>query len=219
MNFPLPVAEIAALVVGIMSTDPGWSTPKKLTQERFVNLFSTEIARANGRTSSWVFASRKEAPGASAIQADAVTVVAVMQEAGEARLVMTREFRAPLRAYELSLPSGLIDPGESPLETAVREFNEETGLTLGRVAHVSPPTASSAGLSDETVTFVFAEASGSISRAHQTEHEDIEARLVSVADIRKLLGSTHGDIISSRLYPLLLGYVTAGAITLPLFPE
>ncbi|HEY4247747.1 MAG TPA: NUDIX hydrolase [Lacunisphaera sp.] len=198
-----------------MSTDQVWSTPKKLTQERFVNLFSTEIARANGRSSSWVFASRKESPGASAIQADAVTVVAVVQEAGEARLVMTREFRAPLRAYELSLPSGLIDPGESPLETAVREFKEETGLTLDRVTHVSPPTASSAGLTDETVAFVFGEASGSISRAHQTEHEDIEVRLVSVAGIRKLLGSAHGDIISSRLYPLLLGYVSAGAITLP----
>ena len=96
-----------------------------------------------------------------------------------------------------------------------REFKEETGLTLARVSHVSPPTASSAGLTDETVAFVFGEASGSISRAHQTEHEDIEVRLVSVADIRKLLGSAHGDIISSRLYPLLLGYVSAGAITLP----
>ena len=198
-----------------MPTEPVWSTPAKLTQERFVNLFSTEIARSNGRTSSWVFASRKETPGASAIQADAVTVVAVMRESGETRLVMTREFRAPLRAYELSLPSGLIDPGESPSETAVREFNEETGLTLGRVSHVSPPTASSAGLTDETVAFVFGEASGSISRAHQTEHEDIEVRLVSVADLRQVLCSAQGDIISSRLYPLLLGYVTAGAITLP----
>ncbi|MEO6995571.1 MAG: NUDIX hydrolase [Lacunisphaera sp.] len=202
-----------------MSTDPVWSAPKKLTQERFVNLFSTEIARAHGRTSSWIFASRKDVPGAAAIQADAVTVVAVVKEGGEARLVLIREFRAPLRTYELSLPSGLIDPGESPLETAVREFNEETGLTLGRVAHVSPPTASSAGLTDETVAFVFAAASGSISRSHQTEHEDIEVRLVSVADIRNLLGSTLGDIISSRLYPLLLGYVTAGAITLPSLSE
>jgi ADP-ribose pyrophosphatase len=198
-----------------MSTESVWSTPRKLTQERFVNLFSTEIVRPSGRTSSWVFASRKDAPGASAIQADAVTVVAVIQQAGESCLVMTREFRAPLRAYELSLPSGLIDPGELPKKTAVREFKEETGLTLARVSHVSPPTASSAGLTDETVAFVFGEASGSISRAHQTEHEDIEVRLVSVADIRKLLGSAHGDIISSRLYPLLLGYVSAGAITLP----
>ena len=109
-----------------------------------------------------IFASRKEASSASAIQADAVTVVAVVQEAGEARLVMTREFRAPLRAYELSLPSGLIDPGESPLETAVREFKEETGLTLDRVMHVSPPTSSSGGLTDETVAFVFGEVSGSM---------------------------------------------------------
>lgn len=201
-----------------MSTEPIWSTPRKLTQERFVNLFSTHNVRAEG-SSSWVFASRKERPGASAVQADAVSIVAILQQSGEPRLVMTREFRAPLRAYELSLPSGLIDPGESPVETAVREFKEETGLTLGRVSHVSPPTASSAGLTDETVAFVFGEASGSISRAHQTEHENIEVRLVSVADIRKLFGSPHGDIISSRLYPILLGYVTSGVIRLPALPE
>ena len=88
-------------------------------------------------------------------------------------------------------------------------------MELGRVHHVSPPTASSAGLTDETVAFVYGEASGSVSRAYQTEHEDIEIRLVSLEDIRKLIAAPQGDIISSRLYPVLVGYVSAGAIALP----
>lgn len=33
-----------------------------------------------------------------------------------------------------SVPKGLLEPGESPLETALREFGEETGLSLADVA-------------------------------------------------------------------------------------
>ena len=179
-----------------------------------MNLFSTQVTREKGN-SSWIFASRKQAPGASATQADAVVVAAVIQQAGEPHLVLTREFRAPLGAYEISLPSGLIDPGELPVEAAIREFKEETGMILGRVHHVSPPLASSAGLTDETVAIVYGEASGAVSRAYQTEHEDIEVRLLNIAAIRELLGSPQGDIISSRLYPMLVGYVGAGVIALP----
>src|ERR1700709_1040053 len=143
------------------------------------------------------------------MQADAVVIAAIIQQSGESRLVITREFRVPLQAYEISLPSGLIDPGESPSQAAVREFKEETGLALGKIAHVSPPVASSAGMTDETIAYVYGEASGSVSRAFQTEHEDIEVRLVSVADIQKLLASPQGDIFSSRLYPMLIAYASA----------
>ncbi len=198
-----------------MSTQPKCSPPKKLTDERFVNLFSTAIERKGGQTTPWMFASRKKQPEMPVARADAAVIIAVIGEGGEARLVITREFRAPLGAYELSLPSGLIDPGESAQEAGVREFKEETGMTLGAVAHVSPPVASSAGLTDETVAYVYAQASGTASRAFQTEHEDIEIRLVTVAEIRELLASKTTDIISSRLYPMLVGYATAGEIALP----
>lgn len=197
-----------------MPAYPFCTPPKKLTQERFVNLFATEICTEKGRV-PWIFASRKKEPGASVRQADAAVVVAVVQRGGEAHLVMTREFRAPLGTYELSLPSGLIDVGESATDAAIREFNEETGMTLTRVVHVSPPLASSAGLTDETVSLVYGEATGTVSREHQTEHEDIEVRLANITDIRRLLGSELSDIVSSRLYPILIGFGTAGAIALP----
>lgn len=198
-----------------MSIQPRCTPPKKLTQEKFVNLFSTEIERKGGHTSTWVFASRKKQPEIPVTRADAVVIVAVERGTAEPRLVLTREFRAPLGAFELSLPSGLIDPGESPEVAAAREFKEETGMILGRVTHVSPPVASSAGLTDETIAYVYADASGEISRAFQTEHEDIDVRLATIADIRRLLASASSDIISSRLYPMLVGYVAAGGIALP----
>jgi ADP-ribose pyrophosphatase len=197
-----------------MPTFPFCTPPKQLTQERFINLFSTEIRTEKG-SNPWIFASRKKAPGSAIMTADAVVVVAVVQRAGEAHLVLTREFRAPIGTHELSLPSGLIDAGESATDAAIREFREETGMTLSRVTHVSPPLASSAGLTDETVALVFGEATGAVSKDLQAEHEDIEVRLTSLTDIQALLGAKQHDIISSRLYPILIGYVSAGTITVP----
>lgn len=190
------------------------TTPKKLTDFKYVNLYSTEVQTSRG-TSPWTFASRKADPGATSAAADAAVIIAVVLGSDEPRLVLTREFRAPLGTYEISVPSGLIDPGESAAEAAAREMREETGLELVRVVHVSPPVASSAGLTDETVALVYAEAAGTISKAHQTEHEEIETRLVTLAEIRDLLGGRTKDIISSRLYPVLVDYVSAGAISLP----
>ena len=36
---------------------------------------------------------------------------------------------APMRKRVIALPKGLVDPGEPPLETALREIREETGVT------------------------------------------------------------------------------------------
>lgn len=43
------------------------------------------------------------------------------------KLVLVRRLRKPLG---LALPGGHVDPGETPKQTAIREFTEETGLML-----------------------------------------------------------------------------------------
>ena len=197
-----------------MNDTPKSSAPERLTNYKHVNLFLSELHTNHGPV-PWIFASRKNAPGASLDTPDAAVIIAVMTDRGEPRLVVIREYRAPLRHYEISAPSGLVDAGETIIAAAKRELREETGLELIRVAHVSPPLPSSAGLTDETVSLVYVEASGAVSRAHQTEHEDIEVILLSLDDVRQLLSRPSGALISSRLYPVLLGYVSAGVISLP----
>lgn len=192
---------------------PVCSSPRPLTALKHVNLFSTDVTSRKG-TFPWTFASRKAQPGAAPDKPDAVVLIAVVEQGGEKRLVLTREFRAPLGGYELSVPSGLVDPGETPAEAAQRELHEETGLTLGRIAHVSPALASSAGLTDETIALVYAEATGAVSADAQESHEDIEVILASLADLKALLASPR-EILSSRIYPLLLAFVAAGEIRLP----
>lgn len=210
LAFQSPIRQVNGVT---LEMNPKSTPPKKLTDFKHVNLFTTDIATEQG-TSSWIFASRKDHPGV-ALTPDAAVIIAVVIDQDEARLVLTREYRVPLGRYEISVPSGLVDPGESAAEAAKREMREETGMELVKIVHVSPPVASSAGLTDETVSLVYAEASGTPSKHHQTEHEDIETRLVTVSEIRELLRQPDGDIISSRLYPVLVGYVSAGSIALP----
>ncbi len=56
--------------------------------------------------------------------ADWVNVVAVTPEG---RFVLVRQYRHGIDEFTLEIPGGVIDPGESPEEAAVRELREETG--------------------------------------------------------------------------------------------
>ncbi|HEY7773969.1 MAG TPA: ADP compounds hydrolase NudE [Marinagarivorans sp.] len=49
------------------------------------------------------------------------------------RVVMVREYGAGVERYELTLPKGKVDPGESFEEAANRELQEEAGYAAGRL--------------------------------------------------------------------------------------
>ena len=53
----------------------------------------------------------------------------------------------------IEFPAGLIDPGETPENSAVRELYEETGYQ-GKITAVHPATLSSPGLSGEELVLV-----------------------------------------------------------------
>ena len=65
--------------------------------------------------------------------ADWVNVVPVTAE-GE--VVMVRQYRHGSRTLTLETPGGMVDPGETPAEAAVRELLEETGYAPGEVVPV-----------------------------------------------------------------------------------
>ena len=48
----------------------------------------------------------------------------------EQRVLVVRQYRPAVERYTLELPSGLIDPGETPAESACRELREETGYAV-----------------------------------------------------------------------------------------
>ena len=64
---------------------------------------------------------------------DYVSVVATTTEGG---LLLVRQYRPAVDRVTLELPSGLLDPGETPENTARRELLEETGYVAGAVEHL-----------------------------------------------------------------------------------
>ena len=63
------------------------------------------------------------------IVADAWVNVVALTAAGE--VVMVRQWRHGSREVTLEIPGGIVDPGESPEQAAVRELLEETGFGGG----------------------------------------------------------------------------------------
>ncbi len=61
---------------------------------------------------------------------DYVTVFAVTKTGG---VVLVRQFRPAVEAFTLEFPSGIMDQGELPEQTARRELIEETGYEAGRL--------------------------------------------------------------------------------------
>ena len=53
--------------------------------------------------------------------------VVILPLLGDGRLVLVRQHRYPTGEILLELPAGKLDPGESPIDCALRELEEETG--------------------------------------------------------------------------------------------
>jgi 8-oxo-dGTP pyrophosphatase MutT (NUDIX family) len=87
------------------------------------------------------------------IGSPAAVLAALFDEAGEARVVLTRR-SAHLRAHrgEVSFPGGRLDAGETPEQGALRESTEEVGLDPDAVELVGRLTAVTTFASGSTIT-------------------------------------------------------------------
>ncbi len=166
-------------IMKLISTRP-------LTQGAHLNLFEISYLDVNNHQRSWRIASRHSAPKCmrgNFEMPDAVVIVAHHVKAN--KLVIIKEFRVPLGNYQYGFPAGLVDEGESIEQTAVRELYEETGLTLQRVMHISPPIYSSSGLTDESISMVYVTCEGEPSNQSNMSSEEIQTVLVSSQEARE----------------------------------
>lgn len=148
---------------------------KKITDFRFLNLFSAQYTDRNQTEKEWIFASRtdKDNPFEKTLSIpDAVVIVPFHTDLNQ--LVLIKEFRVALNGYQIGFPAGLVDKGEGIEAACRRELYEETGLSVSQVLKTSPPIYSSSGLSDESICLVFVECQGQPTNQFNEASEDIE---------------------------------------------
>lgn len=177
-----------------------------LCATKWLNLVEAE-AEIQGNIKQWTYCSRRQNFDAPIVQPDAVVIVAFVKDPAGTRLLLLQEYRVPINQTMLALPAGLVEPGESALETAKRELLEETGYAVRRLIDLSPPTLfASAGLTDECFQFVFVEAVH-VGAASPEASEEIELLSVTLHDLRNLMD---GDLaFCGRTWPLCYQYLQA----------
>lgn len=124
------------------------------------------------------------------------------------KIVLLKQFRVPVKGYIYEFPAGIKETDESILDCAVRELKEETGLDVELLKVYNSPLYNSCGISDETVSIVFAKVKGEISLQDTEDTEDIEVLVLNKDEISSMLNNQ--DIIFSAKCWLILQAFSQG---------
>ena len=133
-------------------------------------------------------------------------IVCVAALTDENEVIIVEQFREPLGANVLELPAGLAGdiPGHSdePIENAARrELVEETGYQAVELEFVLD-AASSAGLTDESVSFYVAKGVTKVGEGGGDESESIRVHLVKIDEIDQWVTKqlNAGKMVDAKLF-------------------
>ena len=143
----------------------------------------------------WEFASRSNASG----------VVVLVAVTSDEEIILVEQYRKPVEALVIELPAGLVgdhaDPDEPVLLAAARELEEETGYAATHL-EVLMTCPSSAGMSDEMISFVLAKGLTRVGPGGGDDSEDIEVHIVPLKDVDAWLTrqQSTGKLMDPKIY-------------------
>jgi ADP-ribose pyrophosphatase len=116
----------------------------------------------------------------------------------DGRLILVRQYRAPIDRFTWEFPAGSVDPGEFVEAAAARECEEEIGLVPGCFEHLGSwyPVP---GYCDEQMIFFrvsLLEPPAADSPHKPDEDEDIETKTVSIDEARAM--ANRGEIVDLK---------------------
>jgi ADP-ribose diphosphatase len=123
---------------------------------------------------------------------DAVATVAVT---ADNQLVLTRQYRHPIRKVIFDLPAGRLSTGEDPLRGAARELEEETGYRAGRLIPLGQYSPFPGSL-NVRAHLLFATDLIQVGQ-HLDEGEELEVVLKPIAEVLDLI--LRGECIDGSL--------------------
>lgn len=143
--------------------------------------------------------------------ASPVEAVATLGVTSGGNILLTRQYRHPIRSTIYDLPAGRLNPGESPLDGARREFEEETGYFPRRMEKLGYYNQFPGTLRAATTLFF---ASDLVStQQNLDEGEELEVVSLPASDVLEMVLS--GEIIDGSLQLALLLALQKGLIRLP----
>lgn len=142
-----------------------------------------------------------------------VRAVVILAE-HDGKLVIIEQPRVPLGGRKsVELPAGLVgdeDPNATVEGTAVKELEEETGFSAGRI-EILGEFFSSPGMVSESYTLVRAHELVKTGEGGGNEHEQIEVHLVAREDVASFVAGkrAEGAAIDTKLLLLLADQLLA----------
>ena len=184
---------------------------KRLTENRFLNLYELDARQRNGEAIPYYVASRaKKTEDLKSVSghrsADGVIMYGVYGENRD-QIVLIRQYRYPLGDYIYEFPAGLVEPGEDVREAGIREMFEETGLRFipREGGDFARPFFTTVGMTDESCALVFGYCEGEPTNANQEAAEDIQVVLADRAECRRILKEENGAIMPAYMMMHFLG--------------
>jgi 8-oxo-dGTP pyrophosphatase MutT (NUDIX family) len=133
---------------------------------------------------------------------DWVNVIAITKDG---YFVMERQYRHALGCTCYELPCGVMEEGETPLEAAQRELEEETGYAGGEWKKLIVLSANPSTMTNLTHCFL-ATGVEKTSEQHLDATEELEVHLLTREEVRHLL--RNNEMMQSLMVAPLLKYLS-----------
>jgi ADP-ribose pyrophosphatase len=124
-------------------------------------------------------------------------------------MVLVRQYRHPLERLTWEVCAGSIDPGETPLDAAMRELREETGFRASRMRRLWS-AYSAPGFCSELLHFFVTDA-WEVGETDFDPGEDIEIATFSVGRLREMI--EHDELPDAKTQISVLWALTARSTT------
>jgi ADP-ribose pyrophosphatase len=161
---------------------------EKVQEGKFITRYNVTYETVDGQTKIYEIISRDKNittfEQLSAHKTD--SVVLILEDESRQKILLNKEYRMAVGEFVYNFPAGLIDAGETLIESGKRELKEETGLDLLDVFDIIPDSYSAVGFSNEKNQCIVGIAGGSFQPSNSTL-EEIEANWYTKDEVRELL--------------------------------
>lgn len=157
----------------------------KVKDGKYLKNYELEYKNKSGKSKKYEIVSRSEITSVEELgqKVSGVSIVVFYED----KMLLLKEFRMAVNKHIYNLCAGMIEKGETLMETIERELHEETGLLVDEVIDILPPSYAAVGFSDILTHIAIIKAKGTLSDEFLSDNEDIEAKFYNKEEVLNLL--------------------------------